>query len=143
MVPRMTACALVLAGLALPGCARASATQIPDAAPPPLVASSAATPRPAPSQLTVITGTLSEYSISLSNDTAPPGTVRFTVQNIGQRKHNLRVVGNGVDKQTRDLSPGQTGQIEVRFADPGPYTVYCDLADHADRGMQLTFTIES
>ena len=40
------------------------------------------------------------------------------------------------------LAPKQSAQLEVRIVDPGPYTVYCDLADHADRGMQLTFNVE-
>jgi uncharacterized cupredoxin-like copper-binding protein len=64
------------------------------------------------------------------------------MSNVGQLRHNLRVVGNGVDKQLPALRPGQSGSDDVTFADPGPYTVYCDLADHADRGMTLTFTIE-
>jgi plastocyanin len=131
-------------GVLLSGCVRASATPAPEVPLPPLVTPVASAPsRQATGQITEITGTLSEYSISLSDTSARLGTVRFTVQNVGRRKHNLRVVGNGVDEATRDLSPGQTGQVEVRFADPGPYTVYCDLADHADRGMQLTFTVES
>jgi plastocyanin len=92
--------------------------------------------------VTVVEGTLSEFSISLAQDSAPPGTVRFAVQNIGQRRHDLRVVGNGVDHQTRELRPGQSAQLEVTFDEPGIFTVYCDLADHADRGMTTTFTVE-
>src|SRR4051794_8689533 len=154
--------AIVLSAL-VSGCARAGATS--SAAgpePPPTPASANVAPliqttqtratsqsgQPGQSgsaaqQVTEITGTLSEYSILLAAESAPPGLVRFTVQNIGQRKHNLRIAGNGVDAGTRDIAPGQTGRVEVRFVDPGPYTVYCDLADHADRGMQLTFTIEA
>jgi len=98
--------------------------------------------RAAPAGPLVLEGTLSEYFVSLPQQSAPAGAVRFVVQNIGQRRHNLRVVGNGVDKATPDLRPGQTGEIEVLFTDPGPYTVYCDLADHADRGMTTTFVAE-
>jgi plastocyanin len=90
----------------------------------------------------VLEGTLSEYFVYLPQQSAPAGTVRFVVQNIGERRHNLRVVGNGVDKATPDLRPGQTGEIEVFFTDPGPYTLYCDLADHADRGMTTSFVAE-
>src|SRR4051794_10019270 len=73
----------------------------------------------------ILEGTLSEYFIYLPQQSGPAGTVRFVVQNIGERRHNLRVVGNGVDKATPDLRPGQTGEVEVFFTDPGPYTVYC------------------
>jgi len=90
----------------------------------------------------LLEGTLSEYFIYLPQPSGPAGTVRFVVQNIGQRRHNLRVVGNGVDRATPDLRPGQSGEVEVLFADPGPYTVYCDLADHADRGMTTAFVAE-
>jgi uncharacterized cupredoxin-like copper-binding protein len=98
--------------------------------------------RATPAGPLVLEGTLSEYFVFLPQQSAPAGTVRFVVQNIGERRHNLRVVGNGVDKATPDLRPGQTGEIEVFFTDPGPYTVYCDLADHADRGMTSTFVAE-
>jgi hypothetical protein len=90
----------------------------------------------------LLEGTLSEYFIYLPQQSGPAGAVRFVVQNIGARRHNLRVVGNGVDRATPDLRPGQSGEVEVFFTDPGPYTVYCDLADHADRGMTTAFVAE-
>jgi plastocyanin len=138
--------ALATLPLLLAGCARANATGVSDVPPPPpVVQSSGASSQSgavAANAVTEVAATLSEYSISLSTTTAKPGTVRFKVQNVGERKHNLRIYGNGVDKMTRDLAPRQSAQLEVRIVDPGPYTVYCDLADHADRGMQLTFNVE-
>jgi plastocyanin len=100
-----------------------------------------ASPRPSGS-VQVIDGTLSEYSISLPQIQAKPGTVRFAMSNVGALRHNLRVVGSGLDRKLGDLRPGQKGSLDVTFTDPGTYTVYCDLADHADRGMTLTFTIQ-
>src|SRR6266542_546947 len=102
----------------------------------------AGTPRPTPSAPQVIEATLSEYSVWLSETEAQPGVVRFTIKNVGQRRHNLRVAGNGVDKVTRDLGPNGSATLEATFREPGPYTVYCDLADHADRGMTQSLTIE-
>jgi uncharacterized cupredoxin-like copper-binding protein len=96
----------------------------------------------APPTVTDVEGSLSEYSISLSEVAVPTGTVRFAVENVGQQRHDLRVVGNGVDRQTRELRPGQSGDLEVTFDEPGIFTVYCDLADHADRGMTTTLTVE-
>ncbi len=109
-----------------------------------------ATPRPAVTATTrpteslqTVEGTLSEYSISLQRISAKIGTVRFVMSNVGELRHNLRVVGSGVDRKTADLRTGQSGQLDVTFLDPGPYLVYCDLADHQDLGMLLTFNVES
>lgn len=109
--------------------------------PPPGPTAPVATAKPA--TLQVVQGSLSEYSISLGQISAQPGTVRFAVANVGELRHNLHVTGSGVDKKMSDLRAGQSGQLDVTFTDPGAYTVYCDLADHADRGMTLTFTIGS
>jgi FtsP/CotA-like multicopper oxidase with cupredoxin domain len=135
-------------GMAAVATRSARATDAPAAAEPAPVAPDAVpqvgpeATAPSPPALLVLEGTLSEYFIYLPQQAGPAGTVRFVVQNIGQRRHNLRVVGNGVDRATPDLRPGQTGEVEVFFADPGPYTVYCDLADHADRGMTTGFVAE-
>ncbi len=86
-------------------------------------------------------GTLSEYSISLPQISAKLGTVRFVVSNTGVLRHNLRVLGGGVDRKTPDLRPGQSGQVDVTFVDPGEYTVYCDIGDHEALGMTLSFSV--
>jgi len=99
----------------------------------------AATPRPINAQ--VIDGTLSEYSIYLPLLTARLGTVRFTLTNVGVARHNLRIVGGGIDQKSSDLLGGRSGQVEVTFVDPGPYFVYCDIADHEELGMALTFNV--
>jgi Multicopper oxidase len=100
-----------------------------------------APPAPPPDAL-VLEGTLSEYFIYLPQLTSNARTVRFVVENVGLRRHNLRVVGNGVDRVTPALRAGQSGEVEVFFADPGPYTVYCDIGDHADQGMTTGFYVE-
>jgi hypothetical protein len=125
---------------------------------PPQVALPTATPRPvatAPSRSTppagatlrprpdlVLDGTLSEYAISLPQIGASTGTIRFTLTNVGTLRHDLHVIGNGVDEKSPELAARRSGAVDVTFTEPGAYTVYCDLGDHADRGMSLTFTIE-
>ena len=96
---------------------------------------------PAPDAL-ILEGTLSEYFIYLPQLTSNARTVRFVVENVGVQRHNLRVVGNGVDRVTPVLRAGQSGEVEVYFVDPGPYTVYCDIGDHADQGMTTGFYVE-
>ena len=102
---------------------------------------SAAPPEP-PADALVLEGTLSEYFIYLPQLTSNARTVRFVVENVGLQRHNLRVVGNGVDRVTPVLRAGQSGEVEVFFVDPGPYTVYCDIGDHADQGMTTGFYVE-
>jgi hypothetical protein len=100
-----------------------------------------ASPAPLPDTL-LLEGTLSEYFIYLPQLTSNARTVRFVVENVGVQRHNLRVVGNGVDRVTPVLRAGQSGEVEVFFVDPGPYTVYCDIGDHADQGMTTGFYVE-
>jgi hypothetical protein len=109
-----------------------------------LPASEEAPPAPEapPPDALVLEGTLSEYFIYLPQLTSNARTVRFVVENVGLQRHNLRVVGNGVDRVTPVLRAGQSGEVEVFFADPGPYTVYCDIGDHADQGMTTGFYVE-
>ena len=95
-----------------------------------------------PEDALVLEGTLSEYFIYLPQLTSNARTVRFVVENVGVQRHNLRVVGNGVDRVTPVLRGGQSGEVEVFFVDPGPYTVYCDIGDHADQGMTTGFYVE-
>jgi uncharacterized cupredoxin-like copper-binding protein len=95
-----------------------------------------------PADALVLEGTLSEYFIYLPQLTSNARTVRFVVENVGLQRHNLRVVGNGVDRVTPVLRAGQSGEVEVYFVDPGPYTVYCDIGDHADQGMTTGFYVE-
>jgi len=114
----------------------------PTVAPRPTPTSAGATAVAKPGTLQPVAGTLSEYSIALEQLSAKPGVVRFTVTNTGTLRHNLHVAGSGVDTKSPDLRPGQSGILDVTFTDPGPFTVYCDIADHAEKGMRLTFTIE-
>ena len=105
-----------------------------------------ATPRPAATArpsgpVPSFEGTLSEYAISLPQLTVKTGTVRFSLTNIGVERHNLRIVGNGIDSKTPDLLRGRAGQVQVTFVDPGPYYVYCDISDHEQLGMALTLNV--
>ena len=109
-------------------------------------AGGAATPRPAATSrptgpVQVLESSLSEYSIYLPQITVKPGTVRFSLTNVGVQRHNVRVVGNGIDRKSPDLLGGRSGQLEVTFVDPGPYYVYCDISDHEQLGMALTLNV--
>ncbi|HET7769726.1 MAG TPA: multicopper oxidase domain-containing protein, partial [Chloroflexota bacterium] len=59
----------------------------------------------------------------------------------GLQRHNVRVVGNGIDRKSVDLIGGRSAQLEVTFVDAGPYYVYCDISDHEQLGMALTLNV--
>ena len=135
----LAALALVVSVLLTCGATGVSAQDVP--APPDVAPEVGAPVAAAPAPL-VLEGTLSEYFIYLPQIAAPAGAVHFAVENIGRQRHNLRVLGTGIDQVTPTLRAGQSGSLDVLFVDPGPYTVYCDLADHADQGMTVTFVVE-
>ena len=91
----------------------------------------------------VLEVSLSEFYIYLPQVTGTIGTVRFRLENIGRERHDLRVVGSGVDRKSPVLRPGKTGAVAVEFVESGLYSIYCDVGDHADRGMSLTFYVEN
>jgi plastocyanin len=99
-----------------------------------------ATARPSGPVQTLDTS-LSEYSIYVPQITVKPGTVRFSLTNVGVQRHNVRVVGNGIDRKSVDLIGGRSAQLEVTFVDAGPYYVYCDISDHEQLGMALTLNV--
>ena len=74
---------------------------------------------------------LNEYSITGSL-ILPPGPVKFAVANIGKIPHNVGIRGGPI---TADLMPGQASGLEVTDLQPGTYELYCDIADHEERGM--------
>lgn len=98
---------------------------------------------PATTAPLVLEVSLSEYSIYLPQVSGTIGTVRFQLENIGVQRHDLRVVGSGVDRKSPVLRAGQTGAVDVEFVESGLYSVYCDVGDHADRGMSLTYYVEN
>ncbi|MBI2911076.1 MAG: cupredoxin domain-containing protein [Chloroflexi bacterium] len=54
--------------------------------------------------------------------------------------HNLRI--DALNIQLREnLSPGQSGTLELNFTRPGTYAFYCPTTDHKDRGMVGKLTV--
>jgi uncharacterized cupredoxin-like copper-binding protein len=88
--------------------------------------------------LTSVTVHVTEYAFRLSARSAPVGTVVFTVVNDGKAPHNFSIAG----QTTRDLAPGTSAKLSVKFATAGAQPYLCTLPGHAEAGMQGTFTIK-
>lgn len=81
---------------------------------------------------------VTEYAFKLSAHSAPVGTVVFTVVNDGKAPHNFSIAG----QTTRDLAPGTSAKLSVKFMTAGAKPYLCTLPGHAEAGMQGTFTIK-
>jgi uncharacterized cupredoxin-like copper-binding protein len=93
---------------------------------------------------TTVTASLSEWTVTLSADTVPHGTVSFEVRNTGTEDHALEVEGEGQEWKTGPIKPGESATLSVALP-AGTYDVYCPLASggeaHADRGMKTSVTV--
>src|SRR5687767_3747569 len=80
--------------------------------------------------------TLSEWKIGLTTDTVRAGQVTFRVNNTGQMSHSLYVLGDSVDKGTRDIPARQTASLTVTLK-PGTYELFCPMSEesHKKAGM--------
>jgi len=87
--------------------------------------------------VTVHAGAPSEYAFTLSQTSAPVGTVVFTVINDGKVQHNFSIAG----QTTPTLAPGAEATLTVNFAVAGSQPYLCTLPGHADIGMQGTFNV--
>lgn len=68
---------------------------------------------------------------------ARPGTVVFTVKNVGHIAHDLKIAG----KKTALIQPGKSATLKVAFAKAGHYKYLCTVPGHAANGMQGTFVV--
>jgi len=86
---------------------------------------------------TTINVDLSEYMIA-GNLTAPAGEVRLHAVNRGVLPHNVGVRGGPI---TNNIAPGKTATLDLGNLRQGTYHLYCDVDDHAQRGMVSTLII--
>ena len=81
---------------------------------------------------------LSEFAITLSAGSVDVGGT-IEVTNTGSQAHNLGV--EGTDLLTPDIEPGDSASLDLRSLEAGTYTLYCDVAGHADAGMTTPLVI--
>jgi uncharacterized cupredoxin-like copper-binding protein len=68
------------------------------------------------------------------------GKVTFRISNDGQQTHALEVEGNGIEEETEDIAPGESGTLTVDLK-AGEYEFYCPVDGHKDAGMEGTLTV--
>ncbi len=94
-------------------------------------------PGPAPFVGTTVDVALGEYVIR-GDLTAPAGEVRLHAFNQGGATHNVGVRGGHI---SNDLRPGAETTVDIGNLAPGTYQLYCDISDHAQRGMVANLVI--
>ena len=124
-----------------------------------LVENGEETETPAPEGIGV---SLEEFTVTLTEATAPAGEVTFNVMNDGASTHNFRVISTSLAPgdlpydedafevpedevdlvaSTANLEVEETVQVVVELA-AGPYVLICNVPPHYDSGMHVAFTVE-
>jgi plastocyanin len=84
-----------------------------------------------------------EYRFTLSRTTVPAGKVILEFVNNGQDEHNLNAQGStGPPAATFANADPKAVVRQVVELRPGSYTLFCSLADHEQKGMKATLTVE-
>src|SRR5262245_10915178 len=82
-------------------------------------------------EVTTVDVALSEFALTPTDITVPPGKVRFVVTNAGTLEHNFEVKGKGA---TRNLKAGESQTLELDL-DAGHYETICAVPGHEGSGM--------
>jgi len=92
----------------------------------------------------VLKAELSEWKITLDEQSVASGRVVFKVHNAGTMAHRLEVEGNGIEKRTPDIAPDSTRTLTLDLR-AGKYEVYCPLGSgqHKKMGMETHLTVHA
>jgi len=94
-----------------------------------------AKPKPKVVKVTVV---MREFRFALSRRSVPTGTtVVFKVVNRGKITHNFKIAG----KKTKNLNPGKSATLRVKFTKKGRYAYVCTIPGHAAAGMKGVFAV--
>jgi plastocyanin len=98
----------------------------------------------APAQPAQVTVRLSEWNVQLSEQTVAEGSVTFAVTNAGSIPHAFEVEGQGIEKETPTIQPGDRATLTVTLK-PGTYEVYCPVGNdsHKKLGMVAQLRVGS
>ena len=92
-----------------------------------------------PDRTTVAVG-LTDFEIAMPQS-VPAGPTTFVIENEGSVEHSFEVEGQGMEQVlATSLQPGGSATLDVTLA-PGTYRVYCPIANHASRGMEMELRV--
>jgi len=63
----------------------------------------------------------------------PSGDVEFRISNVGTRDHSMKVVGSGIEIESSDVQPGETGSLKMTIPPGAGFNVFCAVGDHTSR----------
>ena len=95
--------------------------------------------QPSPSAGAVVTVTEKEWSITFSTAALKAGPLKLTLKNEGSIEHNFIIKEANVEVDS--IQPGQSKEVTVNLK-PGTYTVMCNIAGHAEAGMQTSIKVQ-
>jgi plastocyanin len=92
------------------------------------------------SSATAVNVVATNFHFALDAAQASAGTITFLVTNNGNMPHDFAIQGNGVDRKTAMIQPGQSASLTVDLK-PGTYTYFCTVPGHALLGMRGVFAV--
>jgi plastocyanin len=90
----------------------------------------------APAQPAQVTVRLSEWNVQLSEQTVAEGSVTFAVTNAGSIPHAFEVEGQGIEKETPTIQPGDRATLTLTLK-PGTYEVYCPVGNDSHKKLGM------
>ncbi|MHB0912920.1 MAG: cupredoxin domain-containing protein [Armatimonadota bacterium] len=84
---------------------------------------------------------LGEWYVRTNPEKAAAGPVTFDIRNEGTTVHAFEIEGQGIERRSKNLSPGQSEQLTVDLK-AGTYEAYCPIGNHEEQGMRTEFTVE-
>ena len=149
------ACALLIVGGVMVGCASPAPTRAPSVAPtdsPSVVPTLSPTPAPSPSPVVSLApspvaslgaATLSLEARDLSFtprvlEAVAEQAFELTLHNAGRIPHNVTIDAPGVRLA---VAAGQTSSVDVEGLPAGDYPFYCSVSGHREAGMSGTLTV--
>ncbi len=92
-----------------------------------------------PSAGAAVTVSEKEWSITFSSAALKAGPLKLTIKNDGSIEHNFIIKEANVEVDS--IQPGQSKQVTVTLK-AGTYTVMCNIAGHAEAGMQTSIKVQ-
>ncbi len=93
----------------------------------------------APSTGAAVTVSEKEWSITFSSAALKAGPLKLTIKNDGSIEHNFII--KEANLEVDSIQPGKSKEVTVTLK-PGTYTVMCNIAGHAEAGMQTSIKVQ-
>jgi FtsP/CotA-like multicopper oxidase with cupredoxin domain len=82
---------------------------------------------------------LTEFAVTMTPATVPPGEVTFQIVNGGTLEHNFAIPA--LNERTIMLKSGETAELVVSGLEVGDVAIVCETAGHEASGMKATLTV--